>query len=112
MKTYKINNKLNLQEEAEKIVQKNKNSRKYNYTKQQVMEWLKTLPTKGDEIEIENAQNTGYYSNLFSHWGTWNVGYTYCLNLAKNPKTKEVSISIGVQQTVGRAHYGISPRVA
>lgn len=112
MKTYRIENELNLTEEANKIVKANANSRKYNYSFEEVMNWLETLPTKGDAVELQNAQSTGYFSDLFAFWGTHTVGYTYCLGFCKNPQDGTVRISISTQQTVGRKFYGISPKVA
>jgi|GEM_PF-5128822 len=112
MKTYRITNNLNLDAEAKKIVKANENSRKYNYSYDQVMDWLKQLPKKGDKINLENAQCTCYYSNLFSHWGTWSVGYTYCLGVVKDAKNKTCTISISKQQTVGRKAYNIDPITA
>jgi hypothetical protein len=112
MKTYKIQNQINKEVLARTIVNNNKRSRKYRYTFEQAMEWVETLPNKGEEIDLENAQCTSRYSALFSHWGTQKVGYTYCLSVNKWVDEKGIrkcTISLGTQQTVGRKHYSINP---
>jgi len=115
-KLYKVVNQLDKESIILSIVETNRYRRKYNYSADEVQPWVETLPNKGDYIELENAQCTGFFSDLLSRWGTRKVGYTYCLFISKW-KDKETGerlchLSLGDQQTIGRRFYGISPKVS
>ena len=104
-----------LEDMERQIMENAKKKIKYRYASDEVRPWLESLPKVGDTIEIENAQCTGHYSELFQSWGTRDVGYTWCLHYDKFKNSKGervVKLTLSTQQTIGRRFYSISPKVS